>query len=323
MPDRCLAAQQVEEQALLGVVRAGRVARGRPDAAVALADELLDRERLVGAVAPVGTRLLVQPLRQRLGQAVGERLDHDRAVVVVRRARHAPRARVRAEAGGHGERADPVGEAGLARRDEVGERAGSARRCPCPSAGAACETSPTHARARRRQRRSRCRRRRRWQGRSRRRRARTSRPCARAAARAAAARRRTARARCRPSRGLSKILGYVPAQLPDHEERRPVDVGHELASGTSSSTRTPGKQGAAARSPPSRSGCAGGAPPSMPSSVVVGAAASCSRRRRSCSVAVLRGEGLALRRACSRRRRPPRARRPARAPPGVRRRARS
>ena len=116
-----LAAQQVEEQPLLGVVGAGRVARRGPDAAVLLADQVAHLERLVLAVAPLAARALVQPLGERLGQAVGERLHHDRGVGVVL-ALVARDQLVDAEPRGHGEGPDPVGEPRLARRHEVGER---------------------------------------------------------------------------------------------------------------------------------------------------------------------------------------------------------
>ena len=74
------------------------------------------------AEAPVLARLRVQVLGERLGQPIGERLDDDRGVVVVRGFELLDE-RVDAEAGGHRERADVVGDAAVDRRDEVGERA--------------------------------------------------------------------------------------------------------------------------------------------------------------------------------------------------------
>ena len=75
-------AEQLEELPLLAVVRAGRVAEGGPDAAEPLGEQLLAAELLVGRV-PLAPRPLVQPLGERLGEPVGERLDDDRLVVVV------------------------------------------------------------------------------------------------------------------------------------------------------------------------------------------------------------------------------------------------
>src|SRR4029077_15042522 len=44
--------QELEERPLLGVVRAGRIAGRRPDALVALSDEVVVGQALVGGVAP-------------------------------------------------------------------------------------------------------------------------------------------------------------------------------------------------------------------------------------------------------------------------------
>src|SRR5918993_5369162 len=77
-----LRVEQVEEPPLLGVVGARRVAERRADAAVALLDQLLARRLRVGLV-PLAPRPQMEPLGERLGETVRERLDHDRAVVVV------------------------------------------------------------------------------------------------------------------------------------------------------------------------------------------------------------------------------------------------
>ena len=68
------------------MVRAGRVAGRRPDPLVALGNEVGVRQRLVRGVAPqLAPDPLVQPLRERLGKAIGERLGEDRRIVVVGR----------------------------------------------------------------------------------------------------------------------------------------------------------------------------------------------------------------------------------------------
>ena len=68
------------------MVGLGRVAGRRTDPAIRLADQLLGRERLVGRVAPqLAPDACVHVLGRRLGEAVGERLDQDRRVVVVGR----------------------------------------------------------------------------------------------------------------------------------------------------------------------------------------------------------------------------------------------
>ena len=63
----------------------------------------------------------MQALGEGFGEAVGQRLDHDRRIVVVR-ALEALGDLVLADAGGDDEGADVVGDAALARRDEIGER---------------------------------------------------------------------------------------------------------------------------------------------------------------------------------------------------------
>ena len=85
-----------------------------------LGDEILDRQRLA-LVAPVLARLRVQVLGERLGQPIGQRLDHDRVVVVVRLL-ELPRELVGAEARRDRERAEVVRHAALARGDEIGQR---------------------------------------------------------------------------------------------------------------------------------------------------------------------------------------------------------
>ena len=79
---RALRTEQSEQLALLGVVRAGRVAERRPDAAVALLEQLFVRQALLGRI-PGPARALVQVLGVGLRQPVGEGLDQDRLVVVL------------------------------------------------------------------------------------------------------------------------------------------------------------------------------------------------------------------------------------------------
>ena len=61
----------------------------------------------------------MQPLGERFGEAIGQRLDHDRGIVVVG-ALEAVGDFVLADAGRHHEGADVIGRA--FRRDEIGER---------------------------------------------------------------------------------------------------------------------------------------------------------------------------------------------------------
>src|SRR5581483_1777233 len=109
--------EQLEELPLLAVVRARGVPERRPDAAVALGDQLFVRE-LAPVLVPLAPCDLVQVLGERLGQAVRERLRNDRAVVVVL-GLEAGRELLEAETGGDRERADVV----TVRSDVVGEAA--------------------------------------------------------------------------------------------------------------------------------------------------------------------------------------------------------
>src|SRR5258708_32248480 len=78
-----LGTEQVEELPLLTVVRAGGIPEGRPDAAEALRDQLLGRER-AALLVPLPPRDLVQGLGGRLGQPGREPLPDDRAGRVLR-----------------------------------------------------------------------------------------------------------------------------------------------------------------------------------------------------------------------------------------------
>src|SRR4051812_43584126 len=78
--------EQAEEIALLRVVGARGVTRRRANAAVLFGDEVLVGERLVPRVAPkLGAHAMVQMLGEGLGEAIGDRLQHDRGIVVVLR----------------------------------------------------------------------------------------------------------------------------------------------------------------------------------------------------------------------------------------------
>jgi len=113
--------QQLEERTLLGVVRTGGIARRRADALVFLGDELGVGERFAGNIAPqLRAHAIVEMLRERLGKPVRDRLQHDRAVVVVLRF-HLLHARFDADAAGHGEGSYVIAHARILGRDEVRE----------------------------------------------------------------------------------------------------------------------------------------------------------------------------------------------------------
>ena len=63
----------------------------------------------------------MQALGKGFGQPVGQRLDHDRGIIVIG-ALEAVDHRLLADAGGDGEAADIIGKPARLRRDEIGER---------------------------------------------------------------------------------------------------------------------------------------------------------------------------------------------------------
>ena len=86
-----------------------------------LVDEFRVAELLRAAVAPLIPHALVQALGKGFGQPIGEGLGHDRVVVVVLGA-EAVAQFLQADAAGHREGANVIGQPGLFRRDEIGER---------------------------------------------------------------------------------------------------------------------------------------------------------------------------------------------------------
>ena len=75
--------QQFPQDSFLGVIGTGGVARRGTDSAVSLGKQIGGGEFLGGAVAPGPANVLVQLLGKGLGKPVGQRLDHDRIVIVV------------------------------------------------------------------------------------------------------------------------------------------------------------------------------------------------------------------------------------------------
>ena len=59
------------------------IARGGTDAPVLLADQVIVRELFGLAIAPIAAGTGVEPFRESLGEAVGERLHQDGGVVIM------------------------------------------------------------------------------------------------------------------------------------------------------------------------------------------------------------------------------------------------
>src|SRR5262249_41715133 len=82
--DTPLAIEQRKQARLLTVVGLRGITGRRADAAVFFPDQLHVAERLLRGVAPeFPAHPLVQALGECFGEAIGERLDHDRRIIVV------------------------------------------------------------------------------------------------------------------------------------------------------------------------------------------------------------------------------------------------
>ena len=97
------------------------ITRRRTDAAIFLRDQIFNAEFLVLTVAPVGARALVQVFGESFSQSIGERLGHNRVVLVVVLF-ETPGQLLATVARRNGKRADIIDPAALTRRDIVGER---------------------------------------------------------------------------------------------------------------------------------------------------------------------------------------------------------
>ena len=94
-------------------------------------------ELFVAAEAPVAAGLGVQVFGERFGQPVGQRLGHDRVVVVVIAVELRGQL-VAADAGRDGERAEVILAAAVDRGDEIGQRIETPPALCAPTAAAAC-----------------------------------------------------------------------------------------------------------------------------------------------------------------------------------------
>ncbi len=77
--------EQTEQRFLFRVIGLGRITRRRADAAIGLADQIIAREVFLRGIAPeLLAHTLVHEFGKGLGKPVGERLDQDRGVIVIR-----------------------------------------------------------------------------------------------------------------------------------------------------------------------------------------------------------------------------------------------
>src|SRR5271170_6022255 len=113
--------EQTPERSLLRVIRASRVARGRPDTAILLLNKIRRTETFLKPVTPFITHSLVQAFREGFGQTICDSLRHDRVVIVVLGSEAVAKL-LQADTAGYRERADVIGQCRFLRRNEVRER---------------------------------------------------------------------------------------------------------------------------------------------------------------------------------------------------------
>ena len=113
--------EQFEQRAFFAVLGAGGVAGRGADALIFFGDQVFVSERFLLDIAPVFLAYaLVQVLGEGFGEAVAQRFEQDRVVVVVR-GFEGFGALVLTDAGGDDERAEVVGAPGILGRDKIGE----------------------------------------------------------------------------------------------------------------------------------------------------------------------------------------------------------
>src|SRR5262249_3668398 len=113
--------QQIEQQSFLRVIGLRRITGRGPDAAVTLLDQILGLQIFIPTVAPLLARALVQQFGEGFGQAVRQRLGHNR-VVIVQVTLESGAELFEADARGDGEAADVIDPPALLRSDEVSQR---------------------------------------------------------------------------------------------------------------------------------------------------------------------------------------------------------
>src|SRR5690606_38466137 len=119
---RPLGIQKLPDERLFRVIRTGWIPRRGPDAPIFFENQLVVGQVFVGGVSPeLAPNAIVKHLGERLGQPVGQSLDHDLIVVVVL-ALELGDDLLDALAGRDGERAYIVGATRFARRDKIGQR---------------------------------------------------------------------------------------------------------------------------------------------------------------------------------------------------------
>src|ERR1700727_1979663 len=112
--------EQAPECALLRVIGARRVARGRSDPTILLLDEIGNAQIFLTTVTPFFPHPLVQALGEGFCQAISDGLRHDRVVVVILRPEPVAQL-LQADPTGYRERTDMIGKSLFPRGDKAGD----------------------------------------------------------------------------------------------------------------------------------------------------------------------------------------------------------
>src|SRR5438128_4705331 len=75
--------EQLPKNPFLGMIRAGRITGGWTDAAIFFANQIFVGELLTPAIPPFHTDTSVQVFSEGFREAIGQRLGHDRVVIVM------------------------------------------------------------------------------------------------------------------------------------------------------------------------------------------------------------------------------------------------
>ena len=113
--------EQAPQRALFRVVRACGITRGRPDPPILLLNQLVVGQAFLAAIAPFVPHAFVQAFGKRFSEPIGQRLRHDRVVVVVFCPEFIAQL-LQPNPAGHCKRANVIAQSGFLRRNKISQR---------------------------------------------------------------------------------------------------------------------------------------------------------------------------------------------------------